>query len=360
MTSLFFKDRLINIPEEYSHKIEKIDKDTFHRIHNNVVLSCYFTGKKDPIHHDTLKNERRNKDDYKYMSPLYESCKKLKLHLIIFHDSLSKKFVEKYSTDRIIFRQTQLCDRKISINDERFIIYYEYLMKHPYDYVFSSDISDVFILKDPFKLYRNYWKLPDIDQNIIETILTTKNIKDSLEISPYKRYLRDGQKLTDEEAKRLVIGMREVNPNNYSNDNLLFIGTNSIDDGPKKKTREWFVRRKDKIEAFNKALKEYIPKYKLFTPGDFQIYNPGTIMGSFNTYICFVKRMLKLLFVCCKVRENNNWNMVLANYVCHHFLKDDYNPDTYHTKYIFTGYPFNSIYQRREDLKKTDVYLVHK
>ena len=359
MTSLFFKDKLITIPEEYSHKIEKIDKDVFHRLFDKVVLSCYFTGKKDPIHHENLKDKHRIIDDYKYMRPLYESCKKLKLHLIIFHDNLSKKFIDKYSTDRIIFRQVNLTS-KISINDERFIIYYEYLLKHPYEYVFSSDISDVFILKDPFRIFKYFSKRPDIDQNIVETILSTDKIKDNLSLSPYQPKLTGGEKLTEEEAKRFVIGLREVNPNDYSVENLIFIGTNSIDNGPKIKTKEWFILRKDKIKAFNDALKMHIPKYKLYKAGDFQIYNPGTILANFNSYMCFIKRFIKLLLVSCKIREQNNWNMVLANYICHNFLKDDYNPDTYHSKYIYTGFPFNSIYQRKEDLDKCLAYIVHK
>ncbi len=359
MTSIFFKDSLINIPKEYSHKIEKIDKDRYHEKHKKVVLSCYMTGKKDPIHHESLKDEKRNHDDYKYMKPLYESCKNLGLHLIIFHDNLTKKFIDRYTTDKIIFRKTQLVT-KMSINDERFVIYYEYLSKNPYEVVFSSDISDVYLKRSPFKLRKTFHKRPEIDQNLLKNILNSKNKREALKNSPYQPEFEDGNKMTDAELKRYLIGLKECDVEKYSISNLLFIGTNSIDEGAKEKTKQWFERRKDKIKAFNEALFLYIPKYKEYKPDDFQMYNPGTLMGNYNTYMCFLKRFLKLLLVCCNVRENNNWNMVIANYVCHHFLKDDYDKDTFHTKYIYTGYPFNSIYQRKEKLDKTNCYLVHK
>lgn len=360
MTSLFFKDSLINIPKKYSHSIEGIDKDSFYKEQKKVILSCYFTGKKDPIHHESLKDEKRREDDYNYMRPLYESCKKLKLHLIIFHDNLSKKFVDRFKTDKIIFRKVSLSNSKLSINDERFIIYYEYLSKNPYEVVFSSDIGDVYLKSSPFKLRKTFFKRPNIDQSIVKEILGSKNMRDSLKNSPYQPQFESGNKMTDAELKRYVIGLKELDPSKFSIPHLLFIGTNSIDNGYKQKTKEWFERRKDKVKSFNDALFLYIPKYKEYKSGDFQMYNPGTLMGNYNTYMCFMKKFLKILFVCTEVRENNNWNMVIANYVCHNFLKDDYNKDTFHSKYIYTGYPFNTIYQRKEKLETSDCCLQHK
>jgi len=359
MTSIFFKDRLINIPKNYSHQIENIDKDEFYKKFSKVVLSCYFTGKKDPIHHAELENEKQKENNYLYMKPLYESCLNLKLHLIIFHDNLSKRFIDQYTTDRIIFRKVDLVS-KLSINDERYIIYYEYLTSNPYDAIFSSDISDVYLKGDPFTLRKTFHKRNGIDQSVVESLLESEKIKVDVSKSKYKLIFDDGNKMSTPEAIRYLKGLRPLDIQNYSLPNLLFIGTNSIDGGPEVKTYEWFERRKDKIDAFNEALRNYIPKYREFTAGDFQIYNPGTIMGNYNTYMCFIKRFLKILFVCCKIRENNNWNMVIANYVCHHFLKEGYNPDTYHSKYIYTGYPFNSIYQRRENVKKSKCYVIHK
>ncbi len=357
--SAYFKDNKITIPEEYSHKIENCEKDSFYKEYHSAILSCYFTGKKDPIHHEKLKNERRNEDDYRYMRPLYESCKNLKLHLVIFHDNLSKEFVKKYTTDRIIFRQTQL-KTKMSINDERFIIYYEYLTKNPYENVFSSDISDVVLTKNPFKLRKTFFTRPNIDQNKVKSILSSKNMKDTLNNSDFKLELEGNNVLTDAEARNYLLNLREEDHKKYSVPNLLFIGTNAIYDGYKTQTKQWFERRKDKVKQFNEALFLYIPKYGEYKAGDFQMYNPGTMMANYNTYMCFLKKFIKILFVCCKVRENNNWNMVIANYICHHFLKDNYDRDTFRTKYIYTGYPFNSVYQKKEKASSSSCCVIHK
>jgi len=149
-----FNDRLIKIPKEFSHTIEKIQEDQFYKKFNHVVMSCYFTGKKDPIHHEELNNQRQAIDNFEYMKPLYESCYDLNLHLIIFYDNLSNEFVKTYTKKNIIFRKTKLTSN-LSINDERFIIYYEYLLDNPYQNIFTSDISDVYLIKNPFHLMEN-------------------------------------------------------------------------------------------------------------------------------------------------------------------------------------------------------------
>jgi len=326
-----FNDRLIKIPKEFSHTIEKIQEDQFYKKFNHVVMSCYFTGKKDPIHHEELNNQRQAIDNFEYMKPLYESCYDLNLHLIIFYDNLSNEFVKTYTKKNIIFRKTKLTSN-LSINDERFIIYYEYLLDNPYQNIFTSDISDVYLIKNPFHLMENislpeYKELSCLDK---PTFFETKHYIKSFKLSK-----------------------------NYSLSNLLFIGTNTINNGPNDFTPQWFERRQYKIDQLNEALQNN-KKYKPFKPGNFQIYNPGTIMANYNTYMCFLKKFIKILFICCKIRENNNWNMVIANYVCFQYLMDEYDPETFHSKYIFTGFPFNSLYQRNEKANKTLAYVIHK
>jgi len=265
------------------------------------------------------------------MKPLYESCYDLNLHLIIFYDNLSNEFVKTYTKKNIIFRKTKLTSN-LSINDERFIIYYEYLLDNPYQNIFTSDISDVYLIKNPFHLMENislpeYKELSCLDK---PTFFETKHYIKSFKLSK-----------------------------NYSLSNLLFIGTNTINNGPNDFTPQWFERRQYKIDQLNEALQNN-KKYKPFKPGNFQIYNPGTIMANYNTYMCFLKKFIKILFICCKIRENNNWNMVIANYVCFQYLMDEYDPETFHSKYIFTGFPFNSLYQRNEKANKTLAYVIHK
>mgnify|MGYP003351702120 CR=1 FL=1 len=98
----------IEIPKNYSHKIENINNDFYYKNINSVILSCYFTTKKDPIHHSTLENESRKTDEYSYMKPLYESCLKLNLHLIIFHDDLSDEYLDIWFGKNSELRKNQI------------------------------------------------------------------------------------------------------------------------------------------------------------------------------------------------------------------------------------------------------------
>jgi len=136
----FFSHIRCNIPQKYQHQIENLDNDKFYEKFDCVILSCYFNGKNDPIHHSELKEKKQEANNFNYIKPLYETAKKYKQHLIIFHDNLSDEFIKKYQTNKIIFRKTQLVSN-LSINDERFIIYYEYLLKNPNKKVLSSDNS---------------------------------------------------------------------------------------------------------------------------------------------------------------------------------------------------------------------------
>lgn len=353
----FFRDYEIKIPANYAHEIENSGKDLFYKNFRNVVLSCYFTGKKDPIHHASLENERRDIDNYEYMKPLYESCRQLNIHLVIFHDNLSSTFIEKYQTEKIIFRKTRLVSN-LSINDERYIIYYEYLLKNPYKNVFSSDIGDVFLMKNPFGLLKNYYKRDHINTDEIDDIIMSENTLDQLQKSTYA--LITENKCHQAELKRHLFGLRKIKRENYDESHLIFIGTNSIDSGPKSKTPRWFERRQAKIDRFNEVLHKYLNHLPQFVSGNFQIYNPGTIMSNYSSFMCFMKKFIGILLECCRERENMNWNMVIATYICRIFLSEGYDQATYHTKYIYTGFPFNSMYQRREDQEKTLCYVVHK
>tara|TARA_Y100000385_G_scaffold246985_1_gene266683 strand:+ start:1288 stop:2052 length:765 start_codon:yes stop_codon:yes gene_type:complete len=117
----------------------------------NVILTCYFNTKKDPQagassqHKDFV-----DSNSYDYMYSWYMSMNHIGLSGIIFHDNLSEEFIEKYETDKIKFIKVEL--GSYSTNDERFIIYSMYLEKAKYKKVFMTDISDVFIKKDPFEL----------------------------------------------------------------------------------------------------------------------------------------------------------------------------------------------------------------
>lgn len=336
----FFKHFRCNIPEKYQHNIQNVKEDSFHKKYKNVVLSCYFNSKQDPIHHFELKNKRQPKDNYNYIKPLYDSCKKYKLHLIIFHDCLSSEFIKKYQTDRIIFRKTNL-KKNLSINDERYIIYFEYLINNPYVNILSSDVSDVFINGDVFSLINNYTqKNKEYDIN-----------DDNKLVSKIKSYTTTY--FTENELKFIINGIKSESE---ECSNKIFIGTNSIINKYEKNQHPWFQRRKNKIRNFNKILKDF-PDFK---EEIFQIYNPGTIMANYKSYMCFIRNLLELLFQLAKKSENGNWNMIIASYLIKTYLFENANKNTGCTKYIYTGFPFNSIYKKYEKVGVSPSLLIHK
>ena len=72
--------------------------------------------------------------------------------------------------------------------------------------------------------------------------------------SPFYPHFNREEDLTTEEIKRYLHGLKKIDKKNYLLDEMIFIGTNSINDGPIIKTKLWFERRKDKIESFNKSI----------------------------------------------------------------------------------------------------------
>ncbi|AYV84293.1 MAG: hypothetical protein Hyperionvirus21_27 [Hyperionvirus sp.] len=137
--------------------------DDYYLNHSMVILTSYFSKKI-----DTHKNVKQNRDDFNYISPWYLSMKQLNLHGIIFYDDLSPEFIEKYQTKKIIFKKCVYGD--YSLNDERFIIYYMYLLKNPYKKIFMTDICDVTIKKNPGPLINSLDKLY-VGSDLVTTLI---------------------------------------------------------------------------------------------------------------------------------------------------------------------------------------------
>ena len=127
--------------------------DPYYHSTSDVVLTCYFTLKRDPQagaspnHKDYV-----NKNSFDYIYPWYLTMKDQGLYGIIFYDKLNEEFIEKYQTDKIKFVRVQL--GPYSTNDERFYIYKKYLENSQCKYkkVLMTDVSDVFIKRNPFDL----------------------------------------------------------------------------------------------------------------------------------------------------------------------------------------------------------------
>lgn len=258
----------------------------YYEKYDNVVLTCYMTSKKDPQRNIYMEN-----NNYDYIKPWYESMLKCDLHGIIFYDLLSDDFIDKYQTDKIIFIKCKMgC---YSINDERFIIYYKYLLKNKYKNVLMTDVSDVIITANPFNLINNSVKL--------------------------------------------------------------FVGTNVVGCGAKKRTPEWFARRKWKIDPFNKKLKTKKYDDVGYVSNTIQIYSAGLLGGDYLKIMWFLNKMSNIFFI---VHSEKNNNMIIFNYIINKFLLEEYNEKTFCTKYIHTGYPFNSLFGKNQ--VESGCYLIHK
>ncbi len=116
---------------------------------NEVIVTCYFTLKPDP-----LTGLSRNAADFKYIQPWYDSLLKIGASGIILHDGLEKDFIERYQNDQIQFR---LCEMgNYSIFEERWLLYHILLIELPkIKKVFFTDSNDVYITKSPFYLIDN-------------------------------------------------------------------------------------------------------------------------------------------------------------------------------------------------------------
>jgi len=113
----------------------------------NLIFTTYFNGKIDP--------QRKIKcvaNKFFLIEDWYNSAIRLNLNGIIFHDCLSKEFIEKYTNENIIFIKYKL-STNLSVNDERFICYYNYLKRNDnIKYLFLTDLFDVKFIKNPFNL----------------------------------------------------------------------------------------------------------------------------------------------------------------------------------------------------------------
>ena len=332
------------IPAKYYHHFEEFVKPNI----DNVILSCYFTSKRDPIHAAECENKHQKKDNYEYIKPLYDSVKKLNLHLVIFHDGLSSDFLKKYQINNIFFVKTKLLGG-LSINDERYIIYYQFLLKYKYKNVLTSDISDVYVAKNPFNLIDNF----DLNQyKDLEEIVNS----DLDERTKWKKIAKIyNLRYSQYEIKYFINSVKKLNMNIS---NKLFIGMNTMIRDTF--TRDWFIRRAWKIDPFNQVLKDNNYDDKGFLDESQQIYNCGLVMAEYNKMIYFLEKFIEILLMMAKKREHNNWNMVIANYVINKFYCNHYDTDNFTTDLAHSGFPFNSMYKKNENIDKTPSCLIHK
>jgi hypothetical protein len=162
---------------DFERKVEVKDCDLKLK---TVLLTCYFTSKKDPQTGKHVSNE-----NFEYIKSWYESVNFLKIDAIIFYDELSSDFINKYQTKWIQFRKCNLGN--FSIFEERWIIYSIYISKINPNTVFVSDVNDVIVL-------RNYSELSIINSKLFIGKDSANRIKDSAWLwTEYEQYLNDSK-----------------------------------------------------------------------------------------------------------------------------------------------------------------------
>lgn len=110
------------------------------------LLTTYFTSKPHPLYEYTVE-----KDSLAYIEPWYRSTRELGLRGVVFHDGLSRDFVETYSTSKIEFVFVDPSRFEFSLNDQRYFVFYDYLRSCPeVGKVFMTDASDLVVVQDPF------------------------------------------------------------------------------------------------------------------------------------------------------------------------------------------------------------------
>lgn len=128
-----------------------------------MILTSYFTSKPhpqriDPSVYGVGRDGHVLSDHFKYMEEWYESVDSLKIPARIFHDGLSSKFCKKYKTKHIRFYNVGKSAGKYSLNDSRFLFYHSFFQRMVWpsrekiDWIFTTDISDVVVKKDPGQL----------------------------------------------------------------------------------------------------------------------------------------------------------------------------------------------------------------
>jgi hypothetical protein len=120
----------------------------------NFILTNYFVSKKDP-----QRNKHHLADKYDLVKGWVESLTSLNLNGVIFYDNLSMDFIKKVSSKNISFAQ-YTPRTSWSLNDERFLCFYEYLYyREDIENVFLTDLFDVSFNRNPFDLISDEYKV---------------------------------------------------------------------------------------------------------------------------------------------------------------------------------------------------------
>ncbi len=113
---------------------------------SEAIITCYFSSKPDPQHGVVRSNPNIN-----YIAPWYNSIIKQNIQGVILYDNLPSSFVKNYEKPNIRFRRAKLGE--FSIFEERWFLYHSFLKDTRIKKVFFTDVNDVYINNNPFKVF---------------------------------------------------------------------------------------------------------------------------------------------------------------------------------------------------------------
>ncbi|MEX2512904.1 MAG: hypothetical protein WD398_08365 [Cyclobacteriaceae bacterium] len=282
------------------------------------VLSTYFSSKKDPVW-----GGYQDSDNFGYIQNWYNSLLEHGLWAMVFYDRLSPEFIKKYQTKKIRFIRCHLGG--MSLNDERFFIYREFIPFLPEKaYVLTTDINDVVINKNPLSLVQS---------------------------SPDKLFVGRGNRKVWRKGIWALTSLRQFSkkfnqslPISFLNYPVFNPGTIG---GKKEKVLELFERMTQVFEilgddknydmpVFNFVLKEYyFPKI-----GKYDGIIPFGLAWNFWFYAYRIQRKLEFKY------KKRKYDLV------------SHQESVEKNNMLFAGYPFVSMFSWYEN--PSNAYLIHK
>ena len=115
----------------------------------DIIASPYFTTKRNaqyPIEFMT--------NNYYFLENWFKNIYKMNLHMVVFHDDLSDKFVSTFKQNYPKADFDKIKDFKdFRPNDRRYLAYYDYILAHPeINRIVMTDMRDVIIQNNPFEV----------------------------------------------------------------------------------------------------------------------------------------------------------------------------------------------------------------
>ena len=110
----------------------------------DIIFTAYFAT------HPNPQGRNWRKNNIIFIQPLYDSVKRLRLDMVVFHDHLKDKFIKKYTTDKIRFVKHK--PKHTIPTMGRFYCYLEHLRTNIYNKILCLDCGDLELYKDPFPL----------------------------------------------------------------------------------------------------------------------------------------------------------------------------------------------------------------